>query len=64
MAFLENSQMSNDQIHSKLVIPYITQLSENMKSRFSGKVMNMCNTVSIFNPKTFLIQRIMYRMFV
>lgn len=51
MAILESSQMSNDQIHSKLVIPYITQLSENMKSRFSGKVMNMCNTVSIFNPK-------------
>ena len=43
--------MSNVQIHSKLVSPYLTQLSENMKIRFSGKVMNTCTTASLFEPK-------------
>ena len=51
MLFLDNSQMSNDQIHSKLVSPYLTQLSENMKIRFSGKVMNTCTAASLFEPK-------------
>jgi len=43
--------MIDDHIHSKLVSPYLTQLSENMKIRFSRKVMSTCITASLFEPK-------------
>jgi len=51
MSFLDSSQMIDDHIHSKLVSPYLTQLSENMKIQFSGKVMSTCITASLFEPK-------------
>ena len=42
----------DDQIHQRLLLPYIDSLSDVIKRRFSDKTTKMCNSLFIFEPCT------------
>ena len=46
----DGGKMTTNQIHQKLVIPYIKVLSENIKKQFDDKIVKMCSATEIFNP--------------
>ena len=50
-SLLDSSKMSDHEIHTKLVVPYIKVLSETIKQRFSDLTTKMCYATSIFDPK-------------
>ena len=46
---LDSSKMSDDEIHTNFVRPFINALSQNIKQRFNDKT-KMCNATSILIP--------------
>ena len=50
LPLIDSSQMSDDEIHSKFVSPYIKALSDMMKRRFDDNTTKMCLATSIFDP--------------
>ena len=50
LPLIDSSQMSDDEIHSKLASPYIKALSDMMKRRFDDNTTKMCLATSIFDP--------------
>ena len=50
LSLMDSSSMTDEQIHTKLLKPFITALSDNLKRRFNDSVIRMCNT-TIFEPK-------------
>jgi len=52
--------MSDDQIHSKLILPYIKVLSDMTKKRFDDKTTKMCIATSTFDPSNIPTGNVMY----
>eukprot|EP00118_Oscarella_pearsei_P010818 m.68553 g.68553 ORF g.68553 m.68553 type:complete len:765 (+) comp35534_c0_seq2:451-2745(+) len=50
---IEEKNMTDHDLHVKIVQPYVKILSESMKSRFSDAISKMCSSISIFNPDCF-----------
>ena len=50
-ALLDSSKMTDHEIHTKLVLPYIKVLSETINQRFNDLTTKMCYATSIFDPK-------------
>lgn len=56
---MDNSGMSDQEIHRSIVKPYIKTLSETINKRFNDSVTKMCNATSILDPQK-LCDRIGY----
>lgn len=50
-SLMDSSSMTDEEIHTKLLKPFITALSDNLKLRFNDSIIRMCKTTTIFESK-------------